>query len=39
MSRGGGSSYRTYVFEKSTRRYTIDRKGRGRKEGDIPTHS
>jgi hypothetical protein len=28
----GGSGYRTYVFEESTRRYAIDRKGRGRKE-------
>ena len=32
MSRDGGSGYRTYVFEESTRRYAIDRKGRGRKE-------
>ena len=32
LSRDGGSSYRTYVFKESTRRYTIDRKGRGRKE-------
>ena len=28
----GGSGYRMYVFKESTRRYTIDRKGRGRKE-------
>ena len=39
MSRGGGSGYRTYVFEESIRRYAINRKGRGRKEGDIPTYS
>ena len=32
MLRVGGSSYRTYVFEESIRRYAIDRKGRGRKE-------
>ena len=32
MSRDGGSGYRTYVFKESTRRYAIDRKGRGRKE-------
>ena len=32
MSRGRGSGYRTYVFEESTRRCTVDRKGRGRKE-------
>ena len=32
MSRDGGSGYRTYVFEESTRCYAIDRKGRGRKE-------
>ena len=32
MSRDGGSGYRTYVFEESTRRCAIDRKGRGRKE-------
>ena len=32
MSRGGGSGYRIYVFEESTRRYAIDYKGRGRKE-------
>ena len=32
MSWDGGSGYKTYVFEESTRRYTIDRKGRGRKE-------
>jgi len=28
----GGNGYRTYVFEESTRRCAIDRKGRGRKE-------
>ena len=39
ISQGGGSGYRTYIFKESTRRYTIDRKGQGRKEGDIPTHS
>ena len=32
MSQDGGSGYRTYVFEESTRRYAIDRKGQGRKE-------
>ena len=32
MSWDGGSSYRTYIFEESTRRCAIDRKGRGRKE-------
>ena len=32
MSWNGGSGYRTYVFEESTRRYAIDRKGQGRKE-------
>ena len=32
MSRDGGSGYRTYVFEESTRHYVIDRKGRGREE-------
>ena len=36
---GGGSGYKMYIFEESTRRYAIDRKGRGRKEGDIPTRS
>ena len=36
---GGGSGYRIYIFEESTRRYAIDRKGQGRKEGDIPTRS
>ena len=35
----GGSSYRTYIFEESTRHYIINRKGQGRKEGDIPTRS
>jgi len=32
MSRNGGNGYRAYVFEESTRRCAIDRKGRGRKE-------
>ena len=32
MSRGGGSGYRTYIFEESTRYYIIYRKGQGRKE-------
>ena len=32
MSWDGGSGYRTYVFEESTRRCAIDRSGRGRKE-------
>ena len=32
MSRGGDSGYRMYVFEESTRRCAIDRKGRGRKK-------
>ena len=32
MSWDGGSGYRMYVFEESTRRCAIDRKGRGRKE-------
>jgi len=27
-----GSGYKAYVFEESIRRYTINRKGRGRKE-------
>ena len=39
MSWGGGSGYRIYIFEESTRHCAIDRKGRGHKEGDIPTHS
>ena len=39
LSWGGGSGYRIYVFEESTRHCAIDRKGRGRKEGDIPTRS
>ena len=39
MSWDGGSGYRTYVFKESIRRYAIDRKGRGRKEGDILMHS
>ena len=32
MSRDVGNGYRAYVFEESTRRCAIDRKGRGRKE-------
>ena len=28
----GGSGYKAYVFEESTRRCAINRKGRGRKE-------
>jgi hypothetical protein len=32
---GGGSGYRIYIFKESTRRYVINCKGRGRKEGDI----
>jgi len=32
LLRDGGNGYRTYVFRESTRRYAIDRKGRGRKE-------
>ena len=36
---GGGSGYKTYVFKKSTRRYAIDRKGQGYKEGDIPIYN
>ena len=32
MSQDGGSGYRIYIFKESTRRYTIDRKGQGRKE-------
>ena len=29
---GGGSGYRTYIFKESTRRYTINRKGKRHKE-------
>jgi len=32
MLRDGGSGYKAYIFEESTRRCAIDRKGRGRKE-------
>ena len=39
MLRGGGSDYKTYIFEESIRCYAIDRKGQRRKEGDIPTRS
>ena len=39
MSWGGGSGHRIYVFEESIRHCAINRKGQGRKEGDIPTRS
>ena len=39
MSQGGGSGYRIYIFKESIKHYTIDCKGQGRKEGDIPTRS
>ena len=39
MSWGGGSGYKIYIFEESTRHYIIDRKGQGRKEGDIPIYN
>ena len=39
MSQGGGSGYRIYVFKESIRRYAINRKGQGHKEGDIPIRS
>ena len=39
MSWGGGSSYRMYIFKEFTKHYTINRKGQGRKEGDIPIYS
>ena len=32
MSRNRSSGYKIYVFKESTRRYTINRKGQGRKE-------
>ena len=32
MSQDRGSGYRTYVFEESTRRCAVDRKGQRRKE-------
>ena len=32
MLQDGGSGYRIYVFKESIRHYTIDYKGRGRKE-------
>ena len=32
----GGSSYRTYIFKKSTRRYAINRKGQRYKEVIYP---
>ena len=36
---GGGSGYRTYVFKEFIKYCAIDRKGQGRKEGDIPTRN
>ena len=36
MSRNVGNGYKAYVFRESTRRYAIDRKGRGRKEVIYP---
>jgi len=36
MLRNAGNGYKAYVFGESTRRYTIDRKGRGRKEVIYP---
>ena len=36
---GGGSGYRAYIFKESIRRYAINHKSQGRKEGDIPTRS
>ena len=39
ISRGGGSGYKIYVFKESIRHCAIDRKGQGRKEGNIPTRS
>ena len=35
----GGSGYKIYIFEESIRRYAINYKDRGRKEGDIPTRN
>ena len=32
LLQGRGSSYRTYIFKESTRRYAIDHKGQERKE-------
>ena len=32
MSRDRGNGYKAYIFKESTRRYTINRKGRGYKE-------
>ena len=32
MSWGGGNGYKAYIFKESTRYYTINRKGQGRKE-------
>ena len=39
MSWDGGSGYKIYIFKESIRHYAIDYKGRGCKEGDIPTRS
>jgi len=36
MLRNGGNGYKAYVFRESTRRYAINRKGRGRKEVIYP---
>ena len=36
---GKGSGYKIYIFEEFIKRYAINRKGRGRKEGNIPTYS
>jgi len=36
MSRNVGNGYKAYVFGESTRRYAINRKGRGRKEVIYP---
>ena len=32
MSWDEGNGYKVYIFKKSIKRYTIDRKGQGRKE-------
>ena len=32
ISRDGGNGYKIYIFEESTRHYTINCKGQGRKE-------
>ena len=36
MSRNAGNSYKAYVFGEFTKRYAINRKGRGRKEVIYP---